>query len=40
MELKLDEPVAAWKGSRVAIGRRVMARWRLAGWGIIEDIYE
>ncbi|MEM0001310.1 MAG: translation initiation factor IF-2 subunit gamma [Desulfurococcaceae archaeon] len=40
VELKLDEPVAAWKGSRVAIGRRVMARWRLAGWGIIEDIYE
>jgi translation initiation factor 2 subunit 3 len=40
VELKLDEPVAMWKGSRVAIGRRVMARWRLAGWGIVEDVYE
>ncbi|MCC6043437.1 MAG: translation initiation factor IF-2 subunit gamma [Desulfurococcaceae archaeon] len=40
VELKLEEPVATWKGSRVALGRRVMARWRLAGWGIIENIYE
>lgn len=40
VELKLEEPVATWKGSRIAIGRRVMARWRLAGWGVVEDIYE
>jgi translation initiation factor 2 subunit 3 len=40
VELKLEEPVATWKGSRIALGRRVMARWRLAGWGIIENIYE
>lgn len=40
LEIDLDEPVAAWKKARLAIGRRVMARWRLAGWGIIEDIYE
>lgn len=39
VEIKLDEPVAVWKGSRIALGRRVMARWRLAGWGIVQDIY-
>ncbi|MEM2025066.1 MAG: translation initiation factor IF-2 subunit gamma [Desulfurococcaceae archaeon] len=39
VEIALDEPVATWRGSRIAIGRRLMARWRLAGWGIIEDVY-
>lgn len=39
VEIKLDEPVAAWRGSRIALGRRVMARWRLAGWGIVQDVY-
>jgi len=40
IELKLDEPVVAWKGSRVAVGRRVMARWRLAGWGLVRNVYD
>lgn len=40
VEIKLDDPVATWRGSRVAIGRRLLARWRLAGWGVVEDIYE
>jgi len=39
IEIKLDEPVATWVGSRVALGRRVMARWRLAGWGIVKDVF-
>jgi len=40
VELDLEMPVAAWKGSRVAVGRRVVARWRLAGWGFVEELYE
>lgn len=39
IEISLDEPVATWRGSRVAIGRRVMARWRLAGWGLVQEVY-
>jgi translation initiation factor 2 subunit 3 len=39
LEVELSEPVVAWKGTRVAIGRRVLARWRLAGWGLVENIY-
>lgn len=39
VEVELSEPVVAWKGVRVAIGRRAMARWRLAGWGVIESVY-
>lgn len=38
-EVELSEPLVAWRGVRVAIGRRVMARWRLAGWGVVEDVY-
>lgn len=38
MELSLSDPVATWPGSRVAISRRVLARWRLAGWGVIESV--
>lgn len=34
-ELKLKLPVCAEKGSRVAISRRIGARWRLIGYGII-----
>ncbi|MCC6034015.1 MAG: translation initiation factor IF-2 subunit gamma [Desulfurococcaceae archaeon] len=40
VELNLEMPVATWRGARVAIGRRVIARWRLAGWGFIEELYE
>jgi len=40
VELELEMPVATWKGARVAIGRRVVARWRLAGWGFVEELYE
>lgn len=40
VEFELDEPVATWEGSRIAIGRRVMARWRLAGWGIVKELHE
>lgn len=39
VEVDLSEPVVAWKGVRVAIGRRAMARWRLAGWGVIESVH-
>lgn len=38
MTLELNEPVATWPGSRVALSRRVLARWRLAGWGIVEHV--
>ncbi len=37
MEVVLKRPVVAWKGARVAISRQVLGRWRLVGWGIIED---
>lgn len=39
VELELDEPVATWENARVAIGRRLMARWRLAGWGFVKNVY-
>ncbi|MEM0490957.1 MAG: translation initiation factor IF-2 subunit gamma [Acidilobaceae archaeon] len=35
-DIKLDRSISVWKGSRVAISRRVMGRWRLIGWGIVE----
>ena len=34
--LKLQRPVVAWKGARVAFNRRIQNRWRLAGWGIVK----
>ncbi len=37
IELKLRDPVVAWEGSRIAISRRVLGRWRLTGWGIVEE---
>ncbi|ADV65633.1 translation initiation factor IF-2 subunit gamma [Desulfurococcus mucosus] len=40
MTIELTDPVATWSGSRIAISRRVLARWRLAGWGIIEGVSE
>ncbi len=40
IEVQLRDPVVAWKGSSVAISRRVLGRWRLTGWGIVEEIAE
>ncbi len=36
-ECKLKLPVCAEQGSRVTISRRIENRWRLIGYGIIED---
>ncbi len=36
VEVKLRRPVAAFPGDRVAISRRVLGRWRLIGWGVLE----
>ncbi len=38
IDVALRDPVVAWEGSRVAISRRVLGRWRLAGWGIVEEV--
>ena len=38
IDLMLRDPVVAWEGSRVAISRQVLGRWRLAGWGIVEEV--
>ncbi len=38
MEVELKEPVATWPNFRVALSRRVLGRWRLSGWGIIESV--
>jgi translation initiation factor 2 subunit 3 len=36
IDLALKYPVVAEKGQRVAIGRRIVNRWRLIGYGIIK----
>lgn len=36
-EVKLKRPICADKGSHIAISRRVGARWRLIGSGILKD---
>ncbi|MEM1619495.1 MAG: translation initiation factor IF-2 subunit gamma [Fervidicoccaceae archaeon] len=36
MEVSLRRPVAHIEGSRVALGRQVLGRWRLIGWGILR----
>ncbi len=36
VELKLLLPVVAFKGSRVAISRRIANRWRLIGYGVVR----
>ncbi len=36
LTVKLQRPVVAWKGARVAFNRRIMGRWRLAGWGVVK----
>ncbi len=38
IEITLKYPVAANVGDRVAIGRRMMNRWRLIGYGELKDI--
>ncbi|MET1160729.1 MAG: translation initiation factor IF-2 subunit gamma [Thermoprotei archaeon] len=40
MHIKLRDPIVAWEGSRIAISRRVLGRWRLSGWGIVEEVEE
>lgn len=35
-DIKLNRPVCAEEGSRVAISRRISGRWRLIGWGKID----
>ncbi|MFP3080296.1 MAG: translation initiation factor IF-2 subunit gamma [Acidilobus sp.] len=34
--VRLRRPVAAWKGVRIAISRRIAGRWRLIGWGLAK----
>jgi len=36
-KVKLTRPICAQSGSRVAISRKITARWRLIGYGIILD---
>ncbi|MEM2370425.1 MAG: translation initiation factor IF-2 subunit gamma, partial [Candidatus Bathyarchaeia archaeon] len=36
IEIRLVRPVCAEDGSRAAISRKIMGRWRLIGYGIIE----
>ncbi|AFZ70232.1 translation initiation factor 2 subunit gamma [Caldisphaera lagunensis DSM 15908] len=37
VSVKLKRPVVAWKGLRVAMSRRIAGRWRLIGWGLINN---
>ena len=37
MKIKLNRPICAQPGSRVAISRKITARWRLIGYGIMID---
>ena len=36
-EISLRKPICAKTGSRVALSRRIAGKWRLIGWGKIED---
>ena len=36
IKVKLTRPICALPGSRVAISRKITARWRLIGYGIIK----
>jgi translation initiation factor 2 subunit 3 len=38
MTVELKDPVAVWEGGRVALSRRVLGRWRLAGWGVVKSV--
>jgi translation initiation factor 2 subunit 3 len=35
IKVKLTRPICALPGSRVAISRKITARWRLIGYGLI-----
>jgi translation initiation factor 2 subunit 3 len=37
IKVKLSRPVCVLSGSRVAISRKVTARWRLIGYGLITE---
>ncbi len=37
VEIALRKPIAAPVGSRVAISRQVLGRWRLVGWGVVRE---
>ena len=37
MKIKLNRPICAQPGSRVAISRKITARWRLIGYGIMIE---
>jgi translation initiation factor 2 subunit 3 len=37
IKIKLSRPICAQPSSRVAISRKITARWRLIGYGIIVD---
>lgn len=37
IKIKLNRPICAQPGSRVAISRKITARWRLIGYGIMLD---
>lgn len=40
MDVALRDPVVTWRGSRIAISRRVLGRWRLTGWGVVEELVD
>ncbi len=37
LELSLKKPICAKKGSRLALSRRIAAKWRLIGYGILKS---
>jgi translation initiation factor 2 subunit 3 len=37
IKIKLTRPICAQPNTRVAISRKITARWRLIGYGIIAD---
>ena len=38
IKVKLTRPICALPGSRVAISRKITARWRLIGYGLIKQV--
>ncbi|MET1128685.1 MAG: translation initiation factor IF-2 subunit gamma [Thermoproteota archaeon] len=37
LTISLRRPIVTWKGALVAVSRQVMGRWRLVGWGQVEE---
>jgi translation initiation factor 2 subunit 3 len=37
VKIKLSRPICAQPSTRVAISRKITARWRLIGYGMIVD---